>query len=134
MSKIYVRIQPKQKNTSRFRAGRKFGKAWTELDGIDAATLASLKADQMLQVSDTLPADFAAEKVPGGDDNPTDKAVPTDPAVRLDAIKNAIKAMDAFEPSLFTADGKPKTSEIEKLTGWPVTAAERDAALVKEDK
>ena len=54
MSKIYVRIQPKQKNTSRFRAGRKFGKAWTELDGIDAATLASLKADQMLQVSDIL--------------------------------------------------------------------------------
>lgn len=109
-----------------FVPGRKFGRTWTELDGIDAATLASLKADQILQVSDTLPADFAEVDAQG------DGTAQTDPAVRLEAIKNAIRSMDTSDTGLFTADGKPKTAEIEKLTGWPVTAAERDAALVKE--
>lgn len=129
MSKVYVRIQSKQKNTSRFRCGHQFGKTWTELDGIDAATLAALKADQILDVSETPPADFAAAQTPAREDGKSgNDDAPVDPAARLETIKAAIKSMDRSNPDLFTKDGTPKVPELEKITGWPVSAAERDAA------
>ncbi len=49
-------------------------------------------------------------------------------AVKLAAIQAAIAALDKSNADLWMKDGRPKTGAIEAATGWPVSAAERDAA------
>lgn len=44
------------------------------------------------------------------------------------AIKEAIAKLDAGVEANWLKDGKPKTEAIAAITGWPVSAAERDAA------
>jgi hypothetical protein len=53
---------------------------------------------------------------------------PEDPAERLAAVKDAISKLNIDSAELWTAGGVPKTEAIAKVTGWPVSAAERDAA------
>ena len=50
---------------------------------------------------------------------------------KLAAIKAAIAGLDANNAELFTKDGTPKTEAIAAVTGWPVTAAERNAAIAE---
>ena len=50
---------------------------------------------------------------------------------KLAAIKAAIAGLDANNAELFTKDGTPKTESISAVTGWPVTAAERNAAIAE---
>lgn len=50
---------------------------------------------------------------------------------KLAAIKLAIAGLDANNAELFTKDGTPKTESISAVTGWPVTAAERNAAIAQ---
>ena len=59
--------------------------------------------------------------------------IPTDPAVRLTAIKAAIATLDAANASLFTKGGKPTTEALSAALGegWVVTAAERDQAVAQ---
>jgi hypothetical protein len=56
-----------------------------------------------------------ASVVPVGDD-------------KAEAIKAAIATLDANNTDAWMGDGKPKTEAIGAITGWKVTAAERDAA------
>lgn len=60
---------------------------------------------------------------------PVTSTKPEDPAAVVAAVKAAIAKLDQGDASLFTAAHKPKTDVLAELTGWPVTAAERDAAL-----
>lgn len=59
----------------------------------------------------------------------SDATKPADPAAVIDAVKAVIAQLDPANTDLYTAAGKPKTDALAALTGWPVTAAERDAAL-----
>lgn len=46
---------------------------------------------------------------------------------RIDAIKAAIAGLNVDVADNWAKDGKPKADVISKVTGWAVTAAERDA-------
>ena len=59
-------------------------------------------------------------------DAPSD--VPTDAAERLAAITNAIGQLDPNNTDQWLKDGKPSGEAIAAVLGWPVTAAERNAA------
>lgn len=196
---LYVRVQQNKAGvTSFFRCGMLFILAWRTLHDVDAATAQRLESEQMLEVTETRPAeldeaapagDSAAslvEVAPGGSAPPasaptsteklgvmlaavaaglagaesatgeaepltadttapaatgeaaTPAAVttanvapikPEDPAAVTAAVKAAIAQLDQGNAELFTGGGKPKTDVLSALTGWPVTAAERDAAL-----
>jgi hypothetical protein len=147
MKKLYVRVQPKQGAERFFRCGIEFRQAWKEVE-VDAATAARLEAEQMLEVSETKPAELENEAPneadPSGDstavtgsDTPAAApnngapAVPEDPTVRLEAIRAAIGQLNKEDAALWTAGGKAKTEAIAAVTGWPVTAAERDAATAE---
>lgn len=147
MKKLYVRVQPKQGAERFFRCGIEFRQAWQEVE-VDAATAARLEAEQMLEVSETKPAELENEAPneadPSGDstavtgsgtpaaapDTGTQTA-PEDLAVRLESIRAAVGQLDKENAALWTAGGKPKTEAIAAITGWPVTAAERDAATAE---
>lgn len=47
---------------------------------------------------------------------------------KLEAIQAAIASLDKGNADLWMKDGRPKTGSVEAVTGWPVSAAERDAA------
>ena len=53
---------------------------------------------------------------------------PTDPALRLTAITEAISFIDVNNTDLWLKDGKPSTDAVIAVTGWPITALERDEA------
>lgn len=56
------------------------------------------------------------------------QTAPADDAERLAAIVEAIGKLDAGDKSLWTNGGAPKTESIAAITGWPVVAADRNAA------
>lgn len=53
-------------------------------------------------------------------------SVPTDPAEREALIADAIGKLDPNNTDLWLRDGKPDTNAIAEITGWPVSAAERN--------
>jgi hypothetical protein len=53
---------------------------------------------------------------------------PADDAERIVAIVSAIGQLDANDKALWAKSGAPKTEPIAAITGWPVAAADRDAA------
>lgn len=54
--------------------------------------------------------------------------VPTNPAERQTAIIDAIGMLDKENTDLWLRDGKPDASAIADITGWTVSAAERNTA------
>lgn len=61
-------------------------------------------------------------------DAPAGPVIPTDAAVRQAAIIGAIGKLDPANNDLWLKDGRPDAIAIAEITGWPVTAAERNAA------
>lgn len=114
---LFVRIHLKTEAERFFRCGIEFGRGWKEVE-VDAATAQRLQEEQMLEVSETQPGEASAPAAP---------VAPTDPAERAAAIKVAIAQLDETNTTLWKADGAPTAAAIEALTGWPVSAAERDA-------
>jgi|GEM_PF-1015939 len=108
--KKYTAKSPIQFNGKGFEVGDTI-----ELDDSHAAQLLELDAI----VESVTPAQ---NNVPEGEE-------------KLAAIKAAIESLDAGNKELFTSSGKAKTEAIAAITGWPVSAAERDAAaaLIKPD-
>lgn len=54
---------------------------------------------------------------------------PEDAEAKLVEIAAAINSLDKEDTTLWTKDGgKPQTGAIESITGWQVSAKERDAA------
>lgn len=140
MKTLYVRVQPKSGQESFFRCGMKFSQKWQKVENVDNATARRLAEEQMLEVSETEPAELdsvAQINTPttsstAGSGSGTSADAPLDPAVRLEAIQAAIGQLNKEDAALWTAGGKAKTEAIAAITGWSVTAAERDAATVAE--
>lgn len=120
MKKIFVRVQLKSGQEKFFRCGIQFTREWTPVD-VDAATERRLKEEQMLEVSETEPVDFAVSAQNSA------PAAPTDPAERAAAIKDVIGKLDKDDAALWTGTGMPKVPAIAAVTGFDVTQAERDA-------
>lgn len=141
MKTLYVRINPRKEANCFWRCGIQFGLAWQLVRDLDDATAQRLEEEQMLEVSESCPADYTEDEQAGdsavvsglsaGDLVPPAPAPkpPTDAVALAEMIKAAVNAMDQNDPTLWTASGKPKTEALAVITGWPVTAAERDAAL-----
>lgn len=76
-----------------------------------------------------------SKSISGGKEaTPTAPVGPTDPAERAAAITAAIGKLDKENPELWTKAGVPNTTAIQAITGWPVTAAERNEAWEKLSK
>jgi len=139
---LFVRVQPRSGQKTFFRCGMEFSQAWRKVDDVDAATAKRLEEEQMLEVSETEPEDYegstpnaadpAGKPIPDGNSG-APAAAPEDAAVRLEAIRAAIGQLDKEDAALWTAGGRPKTEAIAAITGWPVSAAERDAALAVDE-
>jgi hypothetical protein len=56
------------------------------------------------------------------------ETAPTDPELRHAKICEAIGMLDPANEELWTRSGKPDLAALVAVTGWNVTAAERDAA------
>ncbi len=125
MKKIFVRVHLKSGQEKFFRCGMGFTREWEPVE-VDAATEKRLKEEQMLEVSETEPEGYAAGQQDAGQGNAP--IVPTDPAERIAAIKDAISHLAAADSSMWTSSGLPKVPAIVVVTGWEITAAERDAA------
>ena len=162
MITLYVRVAPKKGIEHFYRCAFLFTQAWRKLLELDEATANRLGEEQMLEVSFDKPADYEESEQAGdsagstsqpgqnsgtpataptgagdgaGNSASTGTTAPEDPALRLEAIRTAIGKMDKEDASLWTNDGKPKTDAVSAIVGWPVTAAERDAAIAPvEDK
>lgn len=99
MKTLYARIKPKLGATRFFRCGIEFGQAWTEVRCLDDATAQRLEEEQMLEVTETRPAeldepqagDSAAALVPD--------AVVTAPPAPAPAAAEAAAAKAAAKPT-----------------------------------
>ncbi|MGB4065386.1 MAG: hypothetical protein WBK19_16300 [Azonexus sp.] len=141
MKTLYVRINLRMAAESFWRCAILFTRDWKKVSDLDAATAQRLEEEQMLEVSETRPADYPEDEqagdsavvsgLPAGGSEPPAPAPvkPTDTAALAEMIKAAVNAMDQEDPALWTGTGKPKTEAIAVITGWPVSAAERDDAL-----
>lgn len=129
MKKIFVRVQLKSGLEKFFRCGIQFSREWQKVE-VDAATAKRLEEEQMLEVSADVPADYVAEAA-ATENTPV---VPTDPAERAAAIKDAIAKLDKADTSLWTGTGMPKVPAIAAVTGFDVTQAERDAVWAEINK
>ncbi len=93
-----------------------------KLDGKD------IKVGSKITLDDDVATDLKAvghiEEAPG-------VAVPIDPAEREAAIAEAIKQIDPANNDLWLKDGRPDVGAIGAITGWGVTAAERNAVWEK---
>lgn len=134
MSTLYARIHPKRGVARFFRCGTAFSQAWLKLENVDAATAKRLRAEQMLEVTDTEPEGLeeqetaqTTEKSPSGQQSQV--AAAEEIAQRLQSIREAVAKLDPADQSLWTGSGKPKTEAISAILGWNVSAVERDNAL-----
>lgn len=133
---LFVRVQLKSGQKTFFRCGIKFSQDWLRVDDVDAATAKRLEEEQMLEVSEKQPVDYeeqapnaadTAGKPTSGGTSGTPAAAPNDQTERYAAIKSAIAKLDKDDATAWTKGSGPKTEAIAVLTGWAVTAADRDA-------
>ena len=110
MQKVYNVLQPLNHDNQRIEVG-----GTVTLDDDQAAPLLLLDV-----VFDTGVVAQAADA----------SGAPIDPDVRLTAIKAAITTLDPNNLDQWLKDGKPSLDAIAAITGWPVTAVERNAALM----
>lgn len=128
LKKLWVRIQVRLAAERFFRCGMEFTREWPkEPVEVDEATAERLKQEQMLEVTDVDPN---VEALPVGQESGAGsvKTAPEDLAERITAISVAAVQLDAEDSGLWTAGGSPKTEALTAITGWPVSAADRDAA------
>ncbi len=86
--------------------------ATIDLDEADASALIAVQAIDAVAVGE----------VAGG------SVAPADPAERQTAITAAIGQLDPNDPDVWLRDGRPDTAALAAITGWTVSAAERNAA------
>jgi len=91
------------------------GKDYAEGDSID---LSDKDAKSLLEIN-VIGTGAATGKTP---------TMPLDEAERLAAIVDAIGKLSGKDASLWLKNGAPKTEAIAAITGWDVSAKERDAA------
>lgn len=111
--KIYTVLSPVDHDNERFEIGSPI-----DLDDKQAA--------ELLLVNAIGPTDGGAAPAPAA--GPAPAVAPADETERLEAIKAAIAGFDKDNADLWLKDGKPATEAIAEITGWPVTAADRNTA------
>lgn len=131
---LYVRIHLKTGSESFYRCAIRFTRDWQKLDEVDEATAQRLKEEQMLEVSEEVPVGYADPAATPAADTPAAPAIPADPAERALAIKNVITKLDKADAALWTGSGTPTVNAIVAITGWQITAIERDAAWAELNK
>ena len=105
--KTYSVLMPVDYDNQRYDIG-----AGIDLEEKHAAPLLAVQAISEPTTASAPPADTA----------------PEDASERLAAITTAIGQLDPDNAGLWLKDGKPKSDAISAVLGWPVSAAERDAA------
>lgn len=80
-----------------------------DLGEVDAAALIAVRAIDAVAVGEV-------------------SGTPPDPDARQAAIVDAIAQLDADNPDVWLRDGKPDAAALAEITGWTVSAAERNAA------
>lgn len=131
---LYVRVALITGLASFFRCGMKFTRDWEKVHDVDAATAKRLQEEQMLEVSEEQPADYADPAAIVTVFNAAAPVVPTDPAERAAAITAAITTLDVANTALWTAGGAPTVPAIVAVTGWAVSADERNAVWAEINK
>ena len=125
LKKLWVRIQIRLAAEKFFRCGMEFTREWPKQPiEVDEATAERLEQEQMLEVTDVDP-NVAALPVGQAE---SIKTAPEDQVERITAISVTAVQLDAANAGLWTAGGSPKTEALTAITGWPVSAADRDAA------
>lgn len=92
----------------------------------DTVDLTADEAEPLLAIGVIGPLDSPADGE-GGDKNEGGNNPPEDEGEKLKAIQDAIGALDKENEELWTNGGKPQVAAIEAVTGWTVSAKERDA-------
>lgn len=105
MKKRYPVTSPIRFNGVDYAEGSKIDLEDTEVDDLHTAGVIDLEAE-----------DIVAAKAP------------TDDAERIAAVVAAIGQLNTANPGQWLQNGKPKADALSEITGWPVTAADRDAA------
>lgn len=102
---------------------------------VDLETARSLLNDPRFEVIglDDLIAKVQAEEAEKKvEAQPEEKKGPVKPASKGElyaAIRDAADQLDVDDEDNFTATGKPQVAALEKILGYDITAAERDAAM-----
>lgn len=106
------------------RTDRVWGKEaiTVKLSELSDEEIKAIKEEPMLIVTE-VEVEVEVEEGTGGT-----KSAPADGAERMAAIVSAIGSLNKDDKSLWKNDGAPNTTAIIALTGWTVSAAERDAA------
>ena len=71
---------------------------------------------------------LSAKEPASSDPVQTEQSKESKDSARLNEIHAAISIVDPDNESLWTKNGGPKVSTVEKLLGYQITEAERDAA------
>jgi hypothetical protein len=111
---------------------RRTDRAWSKeattvkLSELSEEDIKAIKEEPMLVVTEVEIDEEIAEPVKA--DGNQAGTTPEDDSVRIAEIMAAISTLDKGDKSLWKNDGAPNTTAITALTGWSVSAAERDAA------
>lgn len=123
---------PALRVVSKHEGFRRTDRAWSKeaitvkLSELSEEEIKAIKEEPMLIVTEVeveVEVEVEAEEGTGGA-----KTAPVDDAERLAAIVSAIASLNKDDKSLWKNDGAPNTTAITAITGWSVSALERDAA------
>lgn len=96
MKTLFVRINPRKEAESFWRCAIQFTKAWKRVSDLDAATAQRLEEEQMLEVSETRPADYPEDEQAG--DSAVVSGLPAEanepPAAAPDAVVEFGRVID----------------------------------------
>jgi ribonuclease E len=113
MKTLYVRINPRTGQGSFWRCGIQFSQAWQPVRDLDDATAQRLEEEQMLEVTETRPAELA-DDVPAGDS-----------AVAI------VSAADVAAPPVFAPDVEAPVVEASVVEASVVEASVVEAPVVE---
>lgn len=110
---------------------RRTDRAWSKtativkLSELSDEEIKAIKEEPMLVVTEIEVDEEVAESLPGV--GAQTSIAPTDDVERIAAIMAAIGQLDP-DGAVWMAGGRPRADAIAAVTGWPVSAADRDTA------
>jgi len=129
MKTLFVRISPRKEAERFWRCGIEFGRGWKKVSDLDDATAQRLEEEQMLEVTETRPADLEDEAQAGDSANAIDpnagSSVP--PVVALSAAESAAAEAAAAE----AAAAEAAAAEAAAAEAAAAEAAAAEAAAAK---
>lgn len=101
MKTLYVRIAQKKEAERFYRCGIEFGRGWKKVSDLDDATAQRLEEEQMLEATETRPAELEDEAQAGDSANAIDPAAGASvpPVVAPEAEVSAAEVGPAEAPA-----------------------------------